>query len=188
MPEPAAGLGKGKKLPKSFWIIGIGAALVIGLYLRSRSSSSSSSAATPSTSADVTSQPYTYTSGGAYPTDTLDPSTGVPWAQEALQGSLLGNSGLTGLPSGFDPTSFQEGISYAQNSLGLPSMVTSDTTNSAPVPLPLTVTGPSPALASIEAGVHKGSRTGRPHVSGRRHPGSTHPTHRTHTTHKKKKK
>jgi len=156
-PTPKVG---GKKLPKQFWIIGIGAALIIGLYLRSRSSSqAATSSQASSTPTDVTSSPYTYTAGGAYP-DLVDQYGSSPYGVS----SLLGNSGL---PNGFDPTSFEEGITYDQQNLGGGQALTLPA-SSAAIPTP-TAGGGIPGAITVNLGaITAGKTSGKPIQSARK--------------------
>jgi hypothetical protein len=145
--------------------VGIGVALVIGLYLRSRSSSSSSgsstSGETPAT--DVTGQPYAYDSSGAYP----DPQSINPY------GSLYGSTGAG--DGTFDPTSFEEGEEIAQQQLGEVSSTS----------VPSTVGGSpgTPGNINITIPAAHGKTSGKPVKSARRSSGATSNRHHT-TTHK----
>lgn len=163
---------KGKKLPKWFWIVGLGAAIVIGLYLRSRSQSSNQATNSQQTSTptDVTSNPYYYTASGAYP-DTNIPAADYYGASPYGMGSFTGGLGL---PSGFDPTSFEEGITYAQQSLGsnLTTPVTTDAPGTAAIPTPVGSNGPASITLNISPAY--GKTSGKPTTSSRAitpHPG-----------------
>jgi len=152
----------GKKLPKWFWPVGIVAAIVIGLYLRNRSKSQPASSQQQGTATDVTSNPYYYTASGGY-SDPYGTGGASPYGAASLAGSY-------GLPAGFDPTSFEEGITYGQQQLGaIPNpSPTTDSTGSAPVPT--VANGGTPANITINVTPTKGTRTsGRPSTSGRRH-------------------
>lgn len=165
---------KGKKLPKWFWIVGLGAAIVIGLYLRSRSQSANNSAASSQqsgTATDVTTDPYAYTASGAYP-DTNIPAADYYGASPYGVDSLT--SGL-GLPSGFDPTSFEEGITYAQQSLGTPNLTTPVTTDSPGTAAIPTASGSNgPASITLNISPTYGKTSGKPAASAKAittHPG-----------------
>ena len=161
MPEPTPKVG-GKKLPKQFWIIGIAAALVIGLYLRSRSQASSqtTSSQQTGTATDVTSNPYAYTASGAYP-DTNIPAYDYYGSSPYGMSSLSGNNGL---PTGFDPTSFEEGITYAQGQLGLPTL---DASGAAPITSPVGGTPGVPGSITLNIGSTAGKVSGKPNHSGK---------------------
>lgn len=141
--------GKAGGLPKGVWVGLVVVAVALGLYLRNRASNSQSQAST--TPPDTTSPPtYVDTSQGGS-------SSGAPSPYDIQ--SLLGTNGL---PAGFDPTSFSEGITYAQQDLGLGPLGTSDVASNgggSSAPVNVTITAP-PA---------KGRHTGKPNVSGRRH-------------------
>lgn len=181
----------GKKLPKWFWVVGLGAAILIGLYLRNRSSSSGSSQqATSSQSAgtggatDVTSNPYFYTNSGAYPD---------PYGYGSSPYGMGSLSGGYGLPSGFDPTSFEEGITYQQSQgsqlTTLPNWLSPDQSTAlganlqAPVATP--ANGGTPAQVTINITPHTtGRKPGQANTSGRRVNNGRH----THPAHKPKDK
>lgn len=129
---------KGKKLPKWFWPVGIGVALIIGLYLRNRSQSNqATNAQQTGTSTDVTSNPYYYSGSGAYP-DYAGYGTS-PYDMGIYSG--LGTGGI-------DPTSFAEGIAYEQ-SQGLSNLGTSPSGDTPTATTPVgTASTPTPVGAS----------------------------------------
>jgi hypothetical protein len=163
-----------KKIPKWFWPVGIGVALVIGLYLRSRNNSATASGSTSTNgetpASDVTGEPYTYDSSGATPdSQDIDP-----------YGSLEGS---TGTGSTFDPTSFEEGEEIAQQELGEVS-----TGN---VPATVGSTPGTPGNINITIPPAHGKTSGKPVKSGRRVSGATsnrrHDTTTSHTKQPSKK-
>jgi hypothetical protein len=172
---------KGKKLPKWFWPVGIGVAVILGLWLRSRSQSNSQQQ-TSNTASDITSSPYYYTASGAYP-DTNVPASEYYYGSSPYGvSSFLGNNGL---PTGFDPTSFQEGISYAQSQ----GTTLNDVLSTAPLATPITSQSSVPGNITINLPPSKGQQTGSPKVSGRRKGAGVHkPVHHKPLVPKGKKK
>lgn len=147
MPEPGTTnpmKGKIGGIPKPVAIGGVVVAILLGLYLRSRSQASQASAQAAPAAQD--------TSTGYVPP--ADQSSGLASSYVDPYGTLSGN--------GFDATSFNEGISYAQGGFG--TTVSGDGTGTTAAP------SPTPSTIQILTGPVAGRTSGKPNQSARKPP------------------